>query len=145
MIYLLETNLSEIKPIAVVLTKIYGIGTFRAYLICKKLGFSRCLALNDLSINQKVKIVKLIESLNLFVTNDLKKFRISTLKKLKFIQSHKGLRRYQDLPVRGQRTRINAKSLKIQNLCTCLLYYYLFLDRSVQVYSAGISGTKVPA
>jgi small subunit ribosomal protein S13 len=138
MIYLLETNLPETKPIVVSLKKIYGIGNFRAHLICKKLGFSKCLTLKDLSVNQRFRIIKLIEALNCCITSDLRKFRTSIFKKLEFIRSYKGLRRAQGLPVKGQRTRINPKSSKPSKSCICLLYFCHFLVLLVLVYSVGI-------
>lgn len=108
MVYILETKLLEIKSIFFALKKIYGIGNFRAVLICKKLGFSKNLILKNLSEEQILKIIKLIETLNFSITSDLKKLRISILKKLTFIKSYRGLRRIKGLPVRGQRTHTNG-------------------------------------
>jgi small subunit ribosomal protein S13 len=112
--YLIETKLSEIKSVFFALTKIYGIGDNRAFLICKKLGFLKNFKLKRLSENQIYKIIKLVEVLNLSVTNDLKKFRVSIIKKATFIKSYKGFRRVKGLPVRGQRTHTNSKSAKKQ-------------------------------
>jgi small subunit ribosomal protein S13 len=114
--YLIETKLSEIKSVFFALTKVYGIGSNRAFLLCKKLGFSKNFMLKKLSENQIYKIIKLIEALNLSITNDLKKFRVSIVKKATFVKSYKGFRRAKGLPVRGQRTHTNSKSAKKQLL-----------------------------
>ena len=96
------------------MTGIYGIGNNRAFLICKKSGFSKNLKLKSLSENQIYKTINLIEALNLSITSDLKKFRVSVIKKATFIKSYKGFRRIKGFPVRGQRTHTNGKSAKKQ-------------------------------
>ena len=112
MLYLLETKLFEKKSIFFALTQIYGIGKSTAFLICKKLGFSVNLKVKDLTQEQIVEILQVVELLNLTLNNELKKFKSLTLKKLITIKSYRGLRRVRGLPVRGQRTHTNAKSAK---------------------------------
>lgn len=112
MIYLLETNLPESKSILIALTKIYGIGHSTASLICKKLGFSINLKIKDLTQEQKAEILNLVDSSNLVLNNELKKFNSLILKNLISIKSYRGLRRVRGLPVRGQRTHSNAKSAR---------------------------------
>ena len=112
MLYLLETKLSEKKSIFFALTQIYGIGKSTAFLICKKLGFSVNLKVKDLTQEQIVEILQVVELLNLTLNNELKKFKSLSLKKLITIKSYRGLRRVRGLPVRGQRTHTNAKSAK---------------------------------
>jgi len=112
MLYLLETKLSENKPVFFALTNVYGIGKSTAFTICKKLGFSCNLKIKDLTQEQITEILQLVESLNITLNNELKKLRSLTLKKLISIKSYKGLRRVRGLPVRGQRTHTNAKSAR---------------------------------
>ena len=112
MLYLLETNLPENKSVGFALTHIYGIGRSTAFQICKKLGFSINLKIKDLTQEQTVEIIQLIDSSNLTLNNELKKLKSLTLKNLINIKSYKGLRRVRGLPVRGQRTHTNAKSAK---------------------------------
>jgi len=112
MLYLLETKLPENKSVFFALTNIYGIGENTAFLICKKLGFSMNLKTKDLTKEQVVEILQLIDSLNLTLNNELKKLRSLTLKNLISIKSYRGLRRARGLPVRGQRTHTNGKSSK---------------------------------
>jgi small subunit ribosomal protein S13 len=110
MVYLFESQLPEKKQIHLALNNIYGIGTKHSHLICKKLGFSTNLKINYLSEDQIYQIQKLCDSLNLLLSNDLKKIRLLTIKKLIFIKSYKGLRRKKGLPIRGQRTHTNART-----------------------------------
>ena len=112
MLYLLETKLPENKSVFFALTNVYGIGKNTAFLICKKLGFSMNLKTKDLTQEQVVEILQLVDSLNLTLNNELKKLRSLTLKNLVSIKSYRGLRRVRGLPVRGQRTHTNGKSSK---------------------------------
>lgn len=108
--YLLETKLPENKSIIFSLTSIYGIGFYTSTLICKKLGFSLNFKTKNLDKDQTTKLLKLINSLNLPLNNELKKLKTLSLKKLVNVKSYRGLRRLKGLPVRGQRTHTNAKS-----------------------------------
>lgn len=112
MLYLLETNLSDQKSVFFALATIHGIGKNTAFSICKKLGFSINLKIKDLNQEQITEILQLVDSLELLLNNELKKFKSLTLKKLIAIKSYRGLRRVRGLPVRGQRTHTNAKSAK---------------------------------
>lgn len=112
MVYLFEAELTKNKLFGFALTSIYGIGKSTAGFICKKLGFSKNLVVKDLSKEQLNQLLKVIESLNILIAGDLLKSRFLLAKKLVFIKSYKGLRRYQGLPVRGQRTHTNAKTAR---------------------------------
>lgn len=112
MLYLLETNLPEDKSVFFALTHVYGIGKKNSSYICKKLGFSINLKIKDLTQEQYFEIIRIIESSDLILNNELKKLKSLTLKNLVQIKSYKGLRRVRGLPVRGQRTHTNAKSSK---------------------------------
>ena len=112
MLYLLETNLPENKPVFSALTCVYGIGKNSASLICKKLGFSSNLKIKDLTHEQIADILKIIDSSELTLNNELRKLKSLTLKNLIQIKTYRGLRRVRGLPVRGQRTHTNAKSAR---------------------------------
>ena len=112
MIYLFECKLPEKKPIQLGLRYVYGINKNRAFLICKKLGFSLNLRVKNLSVTQINQITKVVGFLNLVVANDLQKSNLLNKKKLVFIKSYRGLRRQKGFPVRGQRTHTNAKTSK---------------------------------
>ena len=112
MTYLFESKLPENKSIYLALEYVYGVGKKRAFLICKTLGFSHNLKVKYLSEDQVFQIIKLCELLNLTLANDLRKMKLLAVKKLIFIKSYRGLRRYKGLPARGQRTHTNAKTAR---------------------------------
>lgn len=112
MVYLLESKLPENKSIFFALRYIFGIGKSRSVLICKKLGFSPNLKAGNLSNEQVSKILKLTESINFLLANDLKRIKLLSLQRLVSIKSYRGLRRKKGFPVRGQRTHTNAKTSK---------------------------------
>nr|YP_010377393.1 ribosomal protein S13 [Nitzschia dissipata]QYB23080.1 ribosomal protein S13 [Nitzschia dissipata] len=110
MLYLLETKLPENKSIFFALTYVYGIGKKTSILICKKLGFSVNLKVKNITQDQSIELLKVIDSSKLLLSNELKKVKILTIKKLVSIKSYRGLRKSRGFPVRGQRTHTNAKS-----------------------------------
>ena len=124
MLYLLETKLLNKKSVLLELTKIYGINKPIAFIICKKLGFLINLKLKDLTQTQIQDLLNVIESLNLKLNNELKNFKAQSLRKLISIKTYRGLRRIRKLPVRGQRTHTNAKSVKKINILYEQKIYY---------------------
>lgn len=112
MIYLFESELPENMSVLFALNRIYGIGNKSSSLICKKLGFSINFKVKNLSKDQITDILNIIESLNLIIASDLKKFKMLITKNLISIKSYKGLRKTKGLPVRGQRTHTNAKTAR---------------------------------
>lgn len=114
MIYIFETEISNVKSLSISMQKIYGLNKFQINLILKKLGLSKNFRAKDLSADQLFKLVKLIENLNFILTGDLKKIQSFALKNLIDIKSIKGLRRIQGYPIRGQRTHTNGKTSKRQ-------------------------------
>jgi len=115
MVNIFETELLEKKTVRSALSEIYGINFSTAYKICKKLGFSCNLKINNLSEDQITNILLLMESMNLVLANDLKKYKSMNYTKIVSIKSYKGLRKLLGLPVRGQRTHTNAKIAKKLN------------------------------
>jgi small subunit ribosomal protein S13 len=112
MIYLLETELKNNKSILFAIKLIYGIGRSTSLKICKQLGFSSNFKIYNLSNEQTLKLLKLIEESNLVINNDLKTLQSSFIKNLINIKTYRGIRRLNGLPVRGQRTHTNAKTAR---------------------------------
>lgn len=112
MIYIFETKLSESDSLAYAIKNIYGIGKYQSTRLCKKLGYSLNLKVKNLSEEQVLKLLNLIEFSDFKVIGDLKKLKNLILKRLVYIKSLKGLRKIRGLPVRGQRTHTNAKIAK---------------------------------
>jgi Ribosomal protein S13/S18. len=115
MIYLLETELLDKKPLHIALNNIFGIGKFYSNFFCKKLGFSKNTKVFELTEDQKLKLVRLIENSKLLINSDLKRLVNMEQKKLVNIKSYRGLRKLKGFPVRGQRTRSNARTAKKLN------------------------------
>jgi small subunit ribosomal protein S13 len=112
MIYLFDSELSENKSVVFAMTKIVGIGKSNSEILCKKLGFSPNFKFKNMSKEQVAKLISVIESSNLILTEDLKKIKSQNFKTLFSIKSYRGLRLKQGLPVRGQRTHTNARTAR---------------------------------
>lgn len=112
MLYILETKLPEAKSIFFSLQYVFGLGKFESFKICKRLGFSRNFEVKSLTDIQIKQLVKLTNSLSLVITSDLKKLKNLVVKRLVTIKSYRGLRKIKGLPIRGQRTHTNAKTVK---------------------------------
>ena len=112
MIYIFESHLSEKKLICFALRSIYGLGKTKTFFLLKMLGFLNNLKISDLTKEQIKKLMKLIESLEFQLASDLKKIKLLKNKKLIDIKSYRGIRKIRGLPVRGQRTHTNAKTVK---------------------------------
>lgn len=104
-------DLPKNKRLEVALTYIYGIGPARARLIMKDLGFSKSMRTDDLSDQDVAKIRNLIET-HYKVEGDLRREVGLAIKRLIDINCYRGLRHKKGLPVRGQRTRSNARTRK---------------------------------
>lgn len=112
MVYILEAKLFENKKIHIALKGIYGIGKYQSTNICKNLGFSKNLKLNQISESQLLKIVRFVEKRNILTGTDLRQNVNTNNKKLENIKSYRGLRKISGLPIRGQRTHTNARSAR---------------------------------
>jgi small subunit ribosomal protein S13 len=102
MIYVLKTKLPDDKSIIIALSYVYGIGINRSTLICKKLGFLSNLKVKNMSDEQVLDLLNLIESLsfNLAFAGDLKKLVKLNENNLATIHSYRGIRLRKGLPVR---------------------------------------------
>lgn len=113
MLYILESEISNNKPLAFALMQVEGIGKKYSTLICKKLGFSINFKTKNLSKEQISNLISQIQIMNIKLSVDLKKFKSLLTKRLITIRSYKGIRKSQGLPIRGQRTHTNAKTARV--------------------------------
>ena len=97
------------KHIVVALTYIYGIGPKLAADIVKAAGIKPEVRTKDLKPEEERKIRDIIDA-NYTVEGDLRRIVGGNIKRLKDIKSYRGLRHMANLPVRGQRTRTNART-----------------------------------
>jgi small subunit ribosomal protein S13 len=104
-------DLPRDKRTDVGLTYIYGIGRASALQILKKAGVDGAVRVKDLSEDKIVKLREVIEH-DYQVEGDLRKEVSMNIKRLMDTGTFRGLRHRKGLPVRGQRTRTNARTRK---------------------------------
>lgn len=97
------------KQIAVALTYIYGIGPKLAGDIVKAAKIKPETRTKDLKPEEERKLREIIDA-NYTVEGDLRRIVAGNIKRLKDINSYRGLRHKANLPVHGQRTRTNART-----------------------------------
>ena len=104
-------NIPQNKLVQVGLTYIYGIGNKFSNQICKDLNISKSMRVNELTDDQILKIREYIDK-NFKVEGDLRREHSLNIKRLIDLASYRGSRHRKKLPVRGQRTRCNARTRK---------------------------------
>ena len=104
-------NLPNQKRLEIGLTYIFGIGQPSAQKICDALGLSPDTKVRDLTEDEVAKLRDYIDT-NHQVEGDLRRERTQAIKRLQEIGSLRGLRHRRNLPVRGQRTKTNARTRK---------------------------------
>ena len=98
------------KHVVISLTYIYGIGKPRAKEILAACNIPETLKVKDLTEEQENAIRKEVE--NYTVEGDLRREVALNIKRLMEIGSYRGMRHRRGLPVRGQRTKTNARTRK---------------------------------
>jgi small subunit ribosomal protein S13 len=104
-------DLPRTKRVEIGLTYIYGIGRFRSNQILSAAGVSPDVRVKDLTEEDVRKISRVLEEQG-GVEGDLRKEISMNIKRLIEIGSYRGARHRRSLPVRGQRTRTNARTRK---------------------------------
>jgi small subunit ribosomal protein S13 len=104
-------DLPRDKRIEIGLTYIYGIGRTSAKEIIEKTGINPDTRVRDLTEEEAGKIRKVIES-DYMVEGDLRREVSLNIKRLMEIGSYRGIRHRRGLPVRGQKTKTNARTRK---------------------------------
>lgn len=92
------------------LTCLYGIGLTTAQKILDKVGIDRGMKAKDLTDDQENKIRTLIEGIT--IEGNLKREISANIKRIKDIKTHRGIRHIKRLPVRGQRTKTNSRTVR---------------------------------
>ena len=104
-------NIPQNKLVHVGLTYIYGIGDKFSDQICNALDIKQSTRVNQLTDDQILKIREYIDK-NFTVEGDLRRENSLSIKRLIDLASYRGSRHRKKLPVRGQRTRCNARTRK---------------------------------
>ncbi len=100
------------KRIEVALTYIYGIGPAKSVKVLSEAKIDPDKRARSLTIDEIDAIKKVIEKNGIRVEGDLRRFIGSNIKRLKDIGCYKGIRHLKHLPVRGQRTKTNSRTVR---------------------------------
>ena len=104
-------NIPQNKLVHIGLTYIYGIGNKFSSQICSALEIQKSTRVNQLTDDQILKIREYIDK-NFSVEGDLRRDNSLSIKRLIDLATYRGSRHRKKLPVRGQRTRCNARTRK---------------------------------
>ncbi|HEX3615521.1 MAG TPA: 30S ribosomal protein S13 [Solirubrobacteraceae bacterium] len=104
-------NIPLNKRVEIGLTYIYGIGRSTSNRLLSELGIEQDRKVRDLTEEEVVKLRDLIDN-SVVVEGDLRRERSQNIKRLQEIGCYRGLRHRRGLPVRGQKTKTNARTRK---------------------------------
>ncbi|WP_338516207.1 30S ribosomal protein S13 [Candidatus Legionella polyplacis] len=110
MVRIAGVNISDDKHIVIAIMSIYGIGKSTAVNICRSVNINICSRISELSDADITNLRSEITKIN--VEGDLRRIVSMNVKRLIDIGCYRGNRHRRCLPVRGQRTRTNAKTRK---------------------------------
>jgi small subunit ribosomal protein S13 len=107
---LLGIDLPRNKRVVYALTYIHGVGLTTAKAIVKSANINVDSRTDNLTTEETVALRNVLEETNLKLEGDLRRFNGLNIKRLNEINCHRGKRHRNSLPVRGQRTRTNART-----------------------------------
>jgi len=112
-------QLPKNKNIEIALTYVYGVGLTRAKHIISQAQIDGSVRVKDLTQDQEDMIRNLVEK-NYTLEGDLRREVAANIKRLKDIKSYRGVRHSRRLPVRGQRTKTNSRTVRgnVRNLAS---------------------------
>ena len=105
-------DLPREKRIEIALTYIYGIGRVTATKLVAEAGVNPDTRVRDITDDEVKKITEAIESLGIMTEGDLRREIALNIKRLQEIGCYRGIRHRKGLPVRGQKTKTNARTRK---------------------------------
>ena len=105
-------NVPDKKRIPIALSYIHGIGRPTAFKICEKLGIDVQMRMGEASEDILNQIRSEIEKEEYKIEGDLRREVSMNIKRLQDMRCYRGVRHRSGLPVRGQRTRTNARTRK---------------------------------
>jgi len=105
-------DLPREKRIEIGLTYIYGIGRTSANKILAESGVNPDTRVRDITDEEVKKMSEAIDTLGIAVEGDLRREIALNIKRLQEIGCYRGIRHRKGLPVRGQRTKTNARTRK---------------------------------
>ena len=99
------------KPVAIALTYIYGVGRTSAVKICEAANVAGDIRANDLGDDELSRIRDVIDRY-FMIEGELRRETAMNIKRLMDLGCYRGLRHRRGLPLRGQRTKTNARTRK---------------------------------
>jgi len=103
-------NLPNHKHLVIALTSIYGVGRTTAKKICETAGVDPTTKVKDVAESEAEKIRTEVQKLT--IEGDLRREVSMNIKRLMDMASYRGIRHRRGLPLRGQRTKTNARTRK---------------------------------
>ncbi|MBP6925763.1 MAG: 30S ribosomal protein S13 [Candidatus Pacebacteria bacterium] len=98
------------KQVRYGLTMVYGVGLARATQVAQQVSVDPLMKIKDLTPDQESALRTLVESF--LIEGELKREISQNIKRLKDIQSYRGMRHARNLTVRGQRTKTNSRTVR---------------------------------
>ena len=108
---ILGVDVPSDKVVQVALTYIYGIGRTSAAAICKEAGVKPSTRAKDLTGDELARITAILDK-KYVIEGQLRRQVMQNIARLKKIGCYRGIRHGRGMPVRGQRTRTNARTRK---------------------------------
>jgi small subunit ribosomal protein S13 len=108
---ILGVDIPNDKPTYISMQYLHGVGERVALDVCRRLNLDRQRRARDLSEDDIQRINSLLDN-EFTVEGQLRRQTLENIGRLKSVQSYRGLRHRKNLPVRGQRTRTNARTRK---------------------------------
>lgn len=130
-------NIPDEKRIDIALTYLYGIGRSNVRAILTKASVDASIRVKTLSEEEQKRIQKVIEEYK--IEGDLRAEVSGNIKRLKEIGSYRGIRHNKGLPVRGQRTRSNARTKRGKRVTIGAI------KKELAAKTTASAGTKEPA
>lgn len=107
---ILGINIPNDKHLYIALTSLYGVGISRAKTILDEAKVSHTARADKLSPEEENAVRKLVESLT--IEGNLKREISANVKRLKDIKAYRGVRHMRKMPVHGQRTKTNSRTVR---------------------------------
>ena len=108
---IIGVDIPDNKRVEFSLRYLYGVGPAKALEIIQKVGIDPDLKAKDLTPDQIGAITKILQD-DLLVEGDLRRTLAADIRRLQQINCYRGIRHRRSLPVRGQRTKTNARTRK---------------------------------
>ena len=108
---ILGVDIPNDRPAVISLTYLYGVGPQIARELCRRIGIDPQVRMREVTEEQVQKLASLLDN-EYTVEGHLRRQRLQDIQRLKDIACYRGIRHRRGLPVRGQRTKTNARTRK---------------------------------